>query len=258
MNSVKRTALVTGASRGIGRAIALALAREKIDLAVTARSRENLESLRDEVKPLGISCTVHATDLAQASAVHDTLDYFGSRCGNIDILVNNAGIGSGIRPGPVAEFDDAYWDLTMRLNLTVPYLFSKGVLPGMIRREHGRIINIASVAGRIPLIHGAAYSTSKHGLIGLTRTTALEVAGNGITVNAICPGPVRTDASNERIQYDTTRLGKTFTEIESGITPRGSRLETAEIAPLAVYLASDAAACVTGQAWNVDGGLCMA
>jgi NAD(P)-dependent dehydrogenase (short-subunit alcohol dehydrogenase family) len=127
----------------------------------------------------------------------------------------------------------------------------------MLARRRGRIINIASINSRTGSLHGAAYAASKHGLLGLTRTLALEVARDGITVNAICPGPVRTRMNDRRLAYDTQRLGITLEKLEASLTPSGGRLDPEDIAPVAVYLASDEAARVTGQAWNVDGGMVM-
>jgi ketoreductase len=128
----------------------------------------------------------------------------------------------------------------------------------MLAKKHGRIITVASIAGKIGTLHGAAYSASKHGVLGLTRTLALEVAAEGITVNAICPGPVHTLMNDKRIEYDAARRGVSFAEQEQIQTPLGRRLEPDEISPLAVYLASDAAVAVTGQAFNVCGGVLMA
>ena len=145
----------------------------------------------------------------------------------------------------------------MYVNLTVPYLLSKAVLPEMVAARYGRIINIASINGKIAALHGAAYAASKHGLLGLTRTLALETVKEGITVNAICPGPVRTLINDLRVQYDAERLGKSFEEMEAQMTPMGRRLEAEEIAPLAVYLASKESAPMTGQAINIDGGVLM-
>jgi NAD(P)-dependent dehydrogenase (short-subunit alcohol dehydrogenase family) len=127
----------------------------------------------------------------------------------------------------------------------------------MIARKYGRIIMTASVNSKVGLLHGAAYAASKHGLLGLVRTLAMETARQGITVNAICPGPVRTRMNNLRVEFEAKRLGKTVAEIDATLTPIGRRLEPHEVAPLVVYLASREASVITGQALNIDGGFLM-
>ena len=250
-----RVALITGASRGIGRAIARGYAREGAVMAVTARNATELESLVEEIRQGGGQAVAIPADLAEAAAparvVQQALESFGT----IDILVNNAGIGSSSSPRPVVDFDDAFWNRTLALNLTAPYLFTKAVLPVLLAKKWGRIINIASINGKLPAIHGAAYTASKHGLLGLTRTVALEVAREGITVNANCPGPVHTEMNDRRVAYDAGRLGISIPELESRLTPIGRRLEPEEIVPMAVLLASGESAAITGQAFNVCGGI---
>jgi len=257
MKLKNKTTLITGASRGIGREIALAFAREGADMVVTGRDTELLESLQDEVEAVGPRCSLVAADLSRRDATTKIWTHCQQFLGHIDILVNNAGVGSSADPRPVINFDDNFWELTLYVNLTVPYLLSKAALPGMIERNYGRIISIASINGKVGSVHGAAYAASKHGLLGFTRTLAMEVAREGITVNAICPGPVRTRTNDKRIVYDAERLGKTIEQIEAEATPIGRRLEAREIAPMAVYLASDEATMITGQAYNIDGGRVM-
>jgi NAD(P)-dependent dehydrogenase (short-subunit alcohol dehydrogenase family) len=257
MKLKNQTALVTGASRGIGRAIALALAGEGADLAITGRAVEELDSLAAELKALGRRCILITADLAQPDAVSQIWTQCQAEFDHFDILVNNAGIGSSSNPKPIIHYDDDFWNLTLQINLTTPYLLCKKVLPGMVERHYGRIINIASINSKVGSLHAAAYVASKHGLLGFTRTLAIEVAKEGITANAICPGPVRTLMNNKRVAYDADRLGKTVADIEAAATPLGRRLEPEEIAPLALYLASPEAAVVTGQAFNIDGGVVM-
>jgi NAD(P)-dependent dehydrogenase (short-subunit alcohol dehydrogenase family) len=248
-------ALITGASRGIGRAIARGYVREGAAVAVTARSAADLESLVEEIRQGGGQAVAIPADLAEAAVPARVVGQVLQSFGTIDILVNNAGIGSSSSPRPVVDFDDAFWNKTLALNLTAPYLFTKAVLPVLLAKKWGRIINIASINGKLPAIHGAAYTASKHGLLGLTRTLALEVAREGITVNAICPGPVHTEMNDRRLEYDAGRLGVSIAELESRLTPIGRRLEPEEIVPMAVLLAASESAAITGQAFNVCGGI---
>jgi NAD(P)-dependent dehydrogenase (short-subunit alcohol dehydrogenase family) len=251
------TALITGASKGIGRAIALAFAEEGADLAVTGRNEGELQSLAEAVQAHGSRCVVIAADLAERGATAKIYEQAKAGLGPIQILVNNAGVGSSANPKPVVNCDDDFWEMMMYVNPTAPYLLSKYVLPDMLAARYGRIVNMASINGKIGALHGAAYAASKHGLLGLTRTLAMEVVKDGVTVNAICPGPVHTLINDIRVEYDAKRLGKTFAEMETIMTPMGRRLEPDEIAPLAVYLASKESASMTGQAINIDGGILM-
>ena len=253
-----RVALVTGGGRGIGRAIAVAFAAEGAKVAVTARTAAELEAVVAAIRAGSGEAVALTADMADRAAVRGLPGRVQEVLGPVEVLVNDAGIGSSSDPRPVLEYDDAFWDLTLAVNLTAPYLLCKAVLPGMIGRRWGRIINVASVNSRMPSPHAAAYVASKHGLLGLTRVLALEVARDGITVNAICPGPVHTVMNDRRVAYDAQRRGVSFEEQEKSLTPMGRRIEPDEVAPLAVYLAGDEARMMTGQALNLDGGICMA
>ena len=252
-----RVALITGAGRGIGRAIALAYAAEGAKVALTARTVSELDIVVGEIQKAGGTAVALPADLSDRVVPRTLVGEVNAKLGPIEILVNNAGIGSSAGPKPLVEFDDDLWQRTLQLNLTAPYQLTKAVLPGMLSRKWGRIIMIASINGKIGALHGAAYAASKHGLLGLTRSLAMEVAGQGVTVNAICPGPVHTVMNDRRVEYDARRRGVAFDEQAAGLTPLGRRLEPEEIAPLAVYLASEAAASVVGQAINIDGGVLM-
>jgi NAD(P)-dependent dehydrogenase (short-subunit alcohol dehydrogenase family) len=252
-----QTALVTGASHGIGEAIARAFAAEGAHVAITGRSTQELQALQEEFSGLGVRCESIVADLTQSGAVEQVWAQATRAFGHIDILMNNAGMGSSANPKPVVDYDDDFWETMLYLNLTVPYLFSKKALPSMMERKYGRIVMTASLSSKIGLLHGAAYAASKHGLLGLMRTLAIETANQGITVNAICPGPVRTRMHNARVEYDAKRLGKSVAELEASLMPIGRRLEPHEIAPLVVYLASREASVITGQAFNIDGGMLM-
>jgi NAD(P)-dependent dehydrogenase (short-subunit alcohol dehydrogenase family) len=254
---VNRVALVTGAGRGIGRAIALAYAKEGARVVLTARTAGELDEVAGQIRKRGGTALALPADLSDRAVARQIVADVEAAVGSIEILVNNAGIGSSSKPLPVVDFDDDFWDKTLAVNLTTPYLLCKAVLPGMLSRRWGRIINVASINGKIGSLHGAAYAATKHGLLGLTRTLAMEVAAQGITVNAICPGPVHTVMNDRRIEYDANRQGMAFEELEANLTPLRRRLEPDEIAPLAVYLASDGAATMVGQAINIDGGVLM-
>lgn len=253
----ERIVLVTGATRGIGAEIARAFARAGERLALTGRDAEALRLVVGEVAELGGEVAFASTyDLAQREQVLALADDVRASLGGVDVLVNNAGVGSRVDLRSVVDFDPAFWDVTMALNVTAPFLLCRALVPDMIRNRWGRVMNVASINGRVPSPHAAAYVTSKHGLIGFTRVLALEVAPHAVTVNAICPGPVDV-GDDRRIAFDAARTGRTVDELDAVATPMGGRLAPSDVAPLALFLASEGAASLTGQAINVDRGLVM-
>ncbi|MDP7278237.1 MAG: SDR family NAD(P)-dependent oxidoreductase [Planctomycetaceae bacterium] len=253
-----RVALITGAGRGIGRAICVAYGQAGVKVAAAARSVDELDEVVSEINAAGGTAEAFVADLSDASVPGQIVAEVAGSLGPIEILVNNAGVGSSADPRPLKDFNDDFWDLTMQVNLNAPYRLTKLVLPPMIDAGFGRVITIASINSRQASLHGAAYAASKHGVLGLMRTAAVETARQGITVNCICPGPVRTLMNDIRIAYDADRLGKALDDHEPGLTPIGGRLEPEDIAPMAVYLASTAGRMITGQAFNVCGGVNMA
>jgi ketoreductase len=251
----RKVALVTGASSGIGAAIAKKIAN-LFDLAVVSRDMGRLERLRSDLSHFG-NVIPYSCDLADDHAIKQLVKNIIREQERVDVLVNCAGISGG---GKTVENDDCLWQQMMVINLLAPMRLSREVIKhgGMADRAWGRIINVASTAGKQGVLWGAAYSASKHGLVGFTRSLGLELASSGITVNAICPGFVETPmAADVRERYAS--LWNVTTEearhrIEMRV-PLGRYIQPEEVAELAAYLISDAAAPVLGQAWNICGGL---
>ncbi len=254
MRLVDRVALITGGGRGIGRAIALAFAREGASVAVVARTAAEVEAVAAEVRAQGRKAIALPGDVTDSARVESVARAAAEVLGPIQILVNNAGLAVSAK---VLDTDDALWERHLRVNLTGAFYMSRAVLPGMLAARWGRIVNIASTAAREGFPYVAAYVASKHGLLGLTRALAMEVVTAGVTVNAICPGYVATDLTREsarRIQEKTGRSYEQAIESLAAFSPQRRLIEPEEVAALAVVLASDEARGVTAQAWNVDGG----
>ncbi len=258
MQLENKVALVTGAGRGIGRGIALGFAQAGATVVITARTDEEIHSVEKEIQGKGGKALAINADVAQKGVPEKVIRQIVNELGSIDILVNNAAVGSAYSQKPLVEYDDDFWDYSVALNLTSPYHFCKAAAPIMQRKKWGRIINIASLAGKMPLLHGSAYAATKLGLIGFTRAIALELAPDGITANALCPGPVKTKMGKIRMTQDSARLGISFEEWEKRLTPPMGRFILPEdFAPICVLLASDGGAAITGQNFNVCGGTLM-
>ena len=242
-----KTALITGGGRGIGRAIALAFAREGIRIAVAARTAEQVEQVAHEI---GNGAIAVVCDVADPESVAKMFE----QVGDVDILVNNAGVAES---ATVVNTTDELWYKHLSINLSGTFYCTRAALPAMLKKGWGRIINIASIAAKTGAPYIAAYSASKHGVLGLTRSIALEVANAGITVNAICPGYVDTEMVSRGVERITSRTGRTAEEALDTLkkmSPQNRLVTPEEVAALALLLASDAGRGITGQGINIDGG----
>jgi 3-oxoacyl-[acyl-carrier protein] reductase len=239
-----QTAIVTGASRGIGRAIALRLAGAGAKVACIARNAERLQETVDAIQAAGGAAEVHPCDVADSVAVSKLVEDLAEKWGQLDIVVNNAGI---TRDTLIPRMSDDDWDSVISTNLRSVFLLTRAASLVMMRKRSGRIINISSVSGLMGNPGQANYSASKAGVIGLTRTVARELAGRKVTVNAICPGFIATEM--------TDALGPAVLEEVKKRVPAKRLGEAEEIADAVLYLASDSAAYLTGQVLTLDGGL---
>ena len=249
-----RRAVVTGASRGIGAAIAERLAAEGASLLLASRTFADVEAVAAKLRSAGHVAHAVACDVADPSSIEHLQQTAADTLGGVDILVNNAGVASAGRIQRTS-LDD--WNLMMTVNATGAFLCTKAFLPGMIEAGWGRIVNIASTAGVTGARYIAAYTASKHALVGLTRATAAEVASLGVTVNAVCPGYVRTDmttASISRIMAATGRTEQETLEAILSTTPQRRLIEPEEVAATAVFLCGDEARGINGAALVIDGG----
>lgn len=240
-----KTALVTGASRGIGRAIALRLAEDGANVAVIyAGSADKAEAVVNEITALGVNAKAYRCNVADSAAVNETVKAVTNDLGKIDILVNNAGI---TRDGLMLRMKDEDFDAVLDTNLKGAFNMIRACYSGFIRKKSGRIINISSVSGIMGNVGQANYSASKAGVIGLTKSVARELASRGITCNAVAPGFIQTDM--------TENLGDNNPLLNS--IPLGRMGKPEDIAAAVAFLASDSAAYITGEVLKVDGGLAI-
>lgn len=257
MELSERIALVTGGGTGIGKAVARAMAQEGARVVIAARNGARLDAVASELRAEGHSVLPISVDVTDRSGIRDCVNTIRERWDRVHILVNNAGV-SGMTS--MDDEDDSLWRAIVDTNLTGVYLLTKEVLRIMSDDGGGRIINMSSVLGKFGVPGYAAYCASKHGLIGFTRALALELVARGITVNAMCPGWVDTEMSRAGIEQIAAQQGtdpESFKQQALAAVPIRRFLDPEEIARFAVYLASDKASGITGQALNICGGQTM-
>ena len=274
-----KVALITGAGgmKGVGRAIALKFARLGVDLALSdvklkAEDKHpnqvrtgwrGIESVAEEARALGVRCLAVHCDLSDSQQIQALVQQTVEHFGHIDILVNNARALIGKDKAPITELSETVWQHLLTINLTAPFILTKLVGREMIRQGNGgRIINIGSDVAKRATRMGAAYAASKQGLVALTQASALDLAPYGITVNCPCPGGINTDRISYWERAQAEAKGLSYEEFRAGIvraggeaTPLGRLAEPEDVANLVAFLVSDEASFITGQAYNVNGGV---
>jgi NAD(P)-dependent dehydrogenase (short-subunit alcohol dehydrogenase family) len=244
-----KIALVTGASRGIGEAVARRLAAAGARVVAAARSEERIAALARD-----IGAVAAPVDLADRGSVDALIARVRGELGRVDVLVNNAGIAES---APLHRVDDALWDRILEVNATAAFRLCRAFVPAMVEAGWGRVINIASNAGLSGYRYSAAYCASKHAMVGLTRALAIDLADSGVTINAICPGWVDTDMAreaSERIARKTGRSVDAARDYLAGMSPQQRLIAPEEVAYLSAVLCSDEARGIHGQTLVVDGG----
>jgi 3-hydroxybutyrate dehydrogenase len=248
-----KTALVTGSTSGIGLGIAKALARQGANIVVNGFG--DVEGPKAEIAALGVKVAYHGADMSKGGEIEDMMKFAAAQFGRVDILVNNAGIQHVAK---VEDFPVERWDAILAINLTSAFHTSRLALPAMKAANWGRIINVASVHGLVASAEKSAYVAAKHGIVGLTKVTALETATTGVTCNAICPGWVLTPLVQKQVDAKATALGISNEDAKKQLLaekePSLQFTTPDELGELAVFFCSQAAANVRGVAWNMDGG----
>jgi NAD(P)-dependent dehydrogenase (short-subunit alcohol dehydrogenase family) len=255
-NLAGKVALITGGGRGIGRAIALSFADHGATVAVASRTQDQVKSVAEELKDLtGRDALALVCDVSDSRSVEEMFSALRKHLQlDADILVNNAGMAES---ATIVNTTDELWSRHLSINLSGTFFCTRAAVPAMVSKGWGRVINIASIAGKTGAPYITAYSASKHGVLGLTRSVALELANTGVTINAICPGYVETDMVSRGIDRITARTGRSAEEaLESlrKMNPQNRFVTVDEVASLAQLLASDDGRGINGQAINIDGG----
>jgi 3-hydroxybutyrate dehydrogenase len=248
-----KTALVTGSTSGIGLGLAQALAAQGANIVMNGFGE--VDAALAQVRALGVQVSYHGADMSKPAEIEDMVRHAQATFGGVDVLVNNAGIQHVAR---IENFPPERWDAVIAINMSSAFHASRMVLPGMLARNWGRILNIASVHGLVASADKSAYVAAKHGLVGLTKVTALENATTGVTCNAICPGWVLTPLVQKQVDAKAAALGISNEEAKRQLLaekePSLQFTTPEELGALAVFLCSPVAGNVRGVAWNMDGG----
>jgi 3-hydroxybutyrate dehydrogenase len=254
MELAGRTALVTGGGRGIGRAVALRLAAAGAAVAVSARTRAEVDAVAEQVRVAGGRASAHTADVSRSEDVGRLFREASSALGPVDVLVNGAGVAPSAL---VARTSDELWRAAIETNLSGAFYCIREAIGPMAERGWGRIVTLASIAGKTGSPYIAAYAASKHGVLGLTKCAALEVAAQGVTVNAVCPGYVDTPMTDASVARIVEKTGLGAAEVRKRLedmSPQKRLFDADEVAALVLFLCGRDARGITGQALSLDGG----